>query len=198
MYALLLSASLLSPSALAGGVNDTNVPYTSTFNFDWTGYVQGSTTFTFTPSAYQSNGLCTAFSAASGQDWCMTGTFSTGNSGQGAFATTLRRTGCGITTESFFLGYLQIQTQLCDLDQRLVAVYTYSSPVANPAMYDGDAAVGETYRTRFRTFNFSTWSYDPWSTWSGWDYDVVTAEDFVGSLSGPATGVFCEAPSICY
>ncbi len=172
---ILLLASLGAAEAAPFSTSD--IPYTTTFSFDWTGVVSGSTTYTF-----ENETRITTAGACSDVAGCMAGDFSTGNGGTGSYSTDLDIEDCTVLGGPFsgFLGFTYYEVE-CDVIQTVD--FTYDITLAN---YVGEAQCGTVEADAYFPFGVfgglynRDYSYDP--------------ETFTGTMSipGGATGTFTE------
>jgi hypothetical protein len=176
---LLALASLGAADAAPFATSD--IPYTTTFSFDWTGIVSGSTTYTF-----ETQTRVTASTVCDDVPGCMFGDFTTGNSGEGSYSTDLRVDNC-TTVAGPFAGpfgsvYFDIE---CDVTQTLE--FTYVDTTGAPlATYEGEAICGTLNAERYFFFGFLVGTFNR-------SYSVVPGL-YSGTMSTPGgfTGTFTE------
>jgi len=177
----MLFALIFSSSALADPISVPGLPLSTTFQYNWTSpsAVSGSTLFTF------SNGVPdTSTPICADLPGCMTGDFSTGNSGTGGFSTDLTTSNCNISgpitsTGAWWWKQYHVPIQ-CDVTQDLNLLYDTTS-----AAYSGSAVCGTQsyvihldWLLQFINTTGTTYTYSPGL--------------FSGTLSGPGTGTFTE------
>ncbi|MEZ4320924.1 MAG: hypothetical protein R3F61_25830 [Myxococcota bacterium] len=175
----MIALALLSSAANARGFDDASLPYATTFSFDWSTGANGSTAFTFL------NGTQTTGNSyptiCDDTDGCLSGDFSTGNSGTGTYQTEVVLRNPVSCLVNVFLGCSGIRNVTCALDQDLHL--TYDSTAAE---YDGSAQCGTvTFQVQYNGCG------NPVELGRTYSY---SANPYSGTLSHPsgATGTFSE------
>lgn len=159
MFLMMLTSAMALPFQSSGSTS------TSTFAFDWTlpggGSAAGSTSYSFTDSLISTGGLCTMFPGG-----CSSGTFITGNGGDGLYSTTLSESTC--TTRNFGFNVR------CRVFQSLSFSYNGTG-----ALYSGSGRLG----------------YHDYTWWGVVDAGTsISRTPFAGTMihASGATGTFAE------
>jgi len=166
--------ALLSLPAHAEPFGINAIPYTTTFNFNWTSPVSsGSTPFTFETAVRDSASVLCGDVAG-----CMDGDFSTGNGGVGTYFTDLYTLNCALDSPPS--GGVDWVPYTCDLHQSIDLSYATTSAAYSGSAYCGEAK-GEVLVIGTLVIPITqnrTYTYLPGL--------------FTGTLSGPGTGTFNE------